>query len=84
MLRLALRNHPSTPISIHVHIPYRHVIVQKVGKSLHDEFPQVPVMALTATATPAVRADVRRSLYMGAGGRGYAELVSSFVRPNLR
>ncbi|MEX2529035.1 MAG: ATP-dependent DNA helicase RecQ [Gemmatimonadota bacterium] len=41
---------------------------------------QVPILALTATATPRVRADVERVL----GLRNPVRVVQSFDRPNLR
>lgn len=47
--------------------------------SLREQFPKVPFMALTATATERVRADVVRQLRIG-NGRTY---VASFNRPNL-
>eukprot|EP00850_Spirogloea_muscicola_P019533 SM000193S05157 [mRNA] locus=s193:15069:20925:+ [translate_table: standard] len=40
----------------------------------------IPVMALTATATPTVREDVLTSLRMGPGA---AVVLTSFFRPNL-
>jgi ATP-dependent DNA helicase RecQ len=42
-------------------------------------FPAAVCVALTATATPRVREDIRQSLKIGAGG----EFVGSFNRPNL-
>ena len=52
-------------------------------RSLRDAYPGVPVMLLTATATPKVRADVVRTL--GLQGDGRVRLVTqSFDRPNLR
>ena len=47
--------------------------------SLRREFPSVPVMALTATATEEVRADIVRQLDIADAPR----FVSSFNRPNL-
>ncbi len=41
---------------------------------------RAPLLALTATATPAVREDVQRSLLMRAGARVF---VADFGRPNL-
>ncbi len=46
---------------------------------LREHFPQVPVMALTATATPRVREDIVRHLRL----RDPAVYVASFNRPNL-
>ncbi|MBN1675661.1 MAG: ATP-dependent DNA helicase RecQ [Kiritimatiellae bacterium] len=49
-----------------------------------DGLKHVPIMALTATATPTVRSDIIRQLGMGEGGRGEpAVLVHGFHRPNL-
>mgnify|MGYP006293280593 FL=1 len=45
-----------------------------------DMFPDVPVMALTATATPRVQLDVREQLRL----RDCLVFKSSFNRPNLR
>lgn len=47
--------------------------------SLRGLFPAAPVLALTATATPRVRADISEAL----GLREPLELVASFDRPNL-
>ncbi len=47
--------------------------------ALRREFPLVPVMALTATATEQVRADVVRQLDIADA----PQFVSSFNRPNL-
>ena len=48
--------------------------------ALREEVPEVPFMALTATATPRVRADVAKRL-----GMQHPEfLVASFNRPNIR
>ncbi|MFH1089488.1 MAG: DNA helicase RecQ [Candidatus Uhrbacteria bacterium] len=52
---------------------YRHL------KKLRHLFPTVPVIALTATATPQVREDILNQLEM----RGTKVFVSSFNRPNL-
>ncbi|MEO5365576.1 MAG: RecQ family ATP-dependent DNA helicase [Magnetococcus sp. WYHC-3] len=47
---------------------------------LTELFPTVPRMALTATANPATRRDIRQRLGL-EGGR---EFVTSFDRPNIR
>ncbi|MEQ1851617.1 MAG: DNA helicase RecQ, partial [Chthoniobacteraceae bacterium] len=47
--------------------------------TLREQFPGVPFMALTATATGRVREDIVRQLQM----REPAEFVASFNRPNL-
>lgn len=47
--------------------------------SVRQRFPQVPMLALTATATTRVRADIREQLRL----RDPLEHVSSFNRPNL-
>lgn len=46
---------------------------------LREHFPQVPLLAFTATATPRVRADIVQQLAL----REPAVHVSSFDRPNL-
>ncbi|MDE6542340.1 MAG: RecQ family ATP-dependent DNA helicase [Muribaculaceae bacterium] len=46
---------------------------------LRDTFPQVPVLALTASATPQVVDDIRQSLHM----RGNHTFARSFDRDNL-
>ncbi|SDT93533.1 ATP-dependent DNA helicase RecQ [Verrucomicrobium sp. GAS474] len=46
---------------------------------LRDRFPGVPVLALTATATERVRADISRQLRLD----GARHFVASFNRPNL-
>ena len=46
---------------------------------LREKFPQVPVLAFTATATPRVRQDIVQQLAL----REAAVHVSSFNRPNL-
>jgi len=48
--------------------------------SLRREFPHVPVIALTATAAPEVRDDIRTQL----GLAGAREFLGSSDRPNLR
>lgn len=51
-------------------------------------YPTVPLMALTATATPRVAADVRLQLAMppaqGPNDKGSITFKTSFNRPNLR
>jgi ATP-dependent DNA helicase RecQ len=48
--------------------------------SLRAACPGVPMMAVTATATPATRRDIRANLGLGAEA---VELVTSLDRPNL-
>jgi ATP-dependent DNA helicase RecQ len=48
-------------------------------QTLRPRFPKAVCLALTATATPRVREDIRRLLLIGAEG----EFVASFNRPNL-
>ena len=48
-------------------------------QALRDQFPNTPVIALTATATERVREDILRQLKMPEAER----FVSSFNRPNL-
>ncbi len=48
-------------------------------QEVRRRFPQAVCLALTATATPRVREDIRRLLNLGADG----EFVASFNRPNL-
>jgi ATP-dependent DNA helicase RecQ len=48
-------------------------------KVLRIEFPNVPIIALTATATPQVRQDIIRQLHL----REPRVFISSFNRPNL-
>ncbi|KAI7868955.1 P-loop containing nucleoside triphosphate hydrolase protein [Spinellus fusiger] len=52
----------------------------KLLSTLRTTYPQVPLMALTATATPAVEADVLKSLQM----QGCQVFRQSFNRKNLR
>lgn len=52
---------------------YRNLVV------LRKEFPNVPMIALTATATNEVRQDIIRQLYL----RTPRTFISSFNRPNL-
>jgi len=47
--------------------------------SMFDDMPRVPIMAVTATATPDVRRDIVRSLQL----RAPVEIVRGFDRPNL-
>jgi ATP-dependent DNA helicase RecQ len=47
---------------------------------LHERFPHVPRIALTATADDHTRADMRERLALG----GAREFISSFDRPNIR
>ena len=54
----------------------------QLGK-LRDEFPSVPMMALTATATPRVREDVLSQLRMPRSSSNTKVFHSSFNRPNL-
>ncbi|HEX2617635.1 MAG TPA: RecQ family ATP-dependent DNA helicase, partial [Flavobacteriales bacterium] len=51
----------------------------KLLGTLKERFPQVPVIALTATADRAVRADIAENLKL----RGARYFISSFDRPNL-
>src|SRR6185436_14284919 len=46
---------------------------------LRELFPEVPLMALTATATERVRGDIAKQLHLLDPGR----YVASFNRPNL-
>lgn len=54
----------------------------KLG-SIRSMYPQVPLMALTATASPSVKADVTKVLRMGTQGHALREFMQSFNRPNL-
>ena len=47
---------------------------------LHERFPQVPRIALTATADPQTRAEIAHRLQLDEA----AQFVSSFDRPNIR
>ena len=49
-------------------------------KQVRDRFPRVPLIALTATADPHTREDIREKL----GLDGAACFLSSFDRPNIR
>ena len=48
--------------------------------ALRERFPQVPLVALTATADPQTREDIVRVLRLGEAAR----YVASFDRPNIR
>ena len=48
-------------------------------KNLRDDFPRVPVVAMTATATAKVRTDIASQLHLG----GAKIFLSSFNRANL-
>eukprot|EP00658_Telonema_sp_P-2_P038957 TRINITY_DN27870_c0_g1_i1.p1 TRINITY_DN27870_c0_g1~~TRINITY_DN27870_c0_g1_i1.p1 ORF type:complete len:319 (-),score=67.00 TRINITY_DN27870_c0_g1_i1:89-1045(-) len=55
---------------------------------LKRTFPDVPMMALTATAPPEVRQDIVRQLgmplaFQGPPGEAHTMLIQSFNRPNL-
>lgn len=47
---------------------------------LRNQFPKLPIIALTATATPRVRGDILNQL----GMRNTAWFIQSFNRPNLK
>ena len=47
---------------------------------LRERFPRVPLIALTATADPQTRADIRRVLRL----EDAPEFIASFDRPNIR
>ncbi|TQM83747.1 ATP-dependent DNA helicase RecQ [Saccharothrix saharensis] len=47
---------------------------------LHERWPEVPRIALTATATPATHAEIAERLNLGAA----KHFVSSFDRPNIQ
>jgi bloom syndrome protein len=47
---------------------------------LRREFSGLPIMALTATATPTVKADIRRTLGFGHAAKDFTQTVN---RPNL-
>lgn len=49
-------------------------------RELREQFPRVPIVALTATATPAVQEDIVRQLHL----RSPAGFTGSFNRENLR
>lgn len=48
--------------------------------TLRKQFPDLPIHAFTATATPSVREDIIRALSL----KQYTQLVGDFDRPNLR
>jgi ATP-dependent DNA helicase RecQ len=50
---------------------------------LRAVLPGVPIMALTATATPRVQEEMVRNLQLGRAGGGHVSVVSTFDRPNL-
>ena len=50
---------------------------------LHDRWPEVPRIALTATATAATRAEIAERLELTAA-QGARHFVSSFDRPNIQ
>ena len=57
----------------------------QLGALLKALGPDVRVMAVTATATPAVREDIARQLGLGEAPRGEPYVsVQGFARPNLR
>eukprot|EP01132_Coremiostelium_polycephalum_P003150 gene3150-3940_t len=49
--------------------------------SVREQFPKVPIMALTATATSNVEREIKKSLKMNANQ--LVNIRSSFLRPNL-
>lgn len=51
--------------------------------ALRDELPGVPVLALTASATPGVQQDICDKLQPAAGNTGWEIFRQSFERPNL-
>ena len=51
--------------------------------ALRSALPGVPFVALTATATARVRADVVASLRLGGAGHDLVQIVQTFDRPNL-
>lgn len=54
----------------------------KLG-SLRASYPGVPLMALTATASPTVQQDVSSTLRLGGAGHAKLAFAQSFNRPNL-
>lgn len=52
---------------------------RKINEALSKVGPKIPIMALTATATPKVQGDIIKNL----GLKDYRLFVSSFNRPNL-
>ena len=49
---------------------------------LHEKYPEVPILALTATADKITRNDIIRQLKLNVS-EGNGEFISSFDRPNL-
>merc|ERR1719329_332602 len=51
--------------------------------NLRQGLPDVPIVALTATATPQVRADIKAALQLRSGPEHLLETVGTVYRPNL-
>lgn len=51
--------------------------------NLRQVLPNVPILALTATATPQVRADIKTALQLRTGPEHLLETVGTVYRPNL-